>query len=118
MVVARQYYEHVVRLDRHHSIFNAVSYDDNDCAGAFYMLSKSGIAVSGTGSNIWYKISPELIAFCRAVDARACAMTTAQLRFMKCTDAICSVHTALDSLNGRLDGCMVEINECVQHAAD
>ena len=73
-VLEPQWYRSVTTLDRTHFMFSE-SHDDGGCAGMFY--AHEGNAVSGSGCDKWYKISPELLEFCSdlALQIHAFAMT-------------------------------------------
>eukprot|EP00966_Prymnesium_polylepis_P118175 2732205-Prymnesium_polylepis.1 len=73
-VLEPQWYRSVTTLDRTHFMFSE-SHDDEGCTGMFY--EHEGNAVSGSGCDKWYKMSPELVEFCSNLNRqiRAFAMT-------------------------------------------
>ena len=107
-VLPPQLYEAVVTLDADHFMFSEQRRDGgfalgHECAGLFY--DDDGNAVSGSGCDVWYKVSAELIEFCTKVDKEARALSTeltddkAELMKMQLEDA----EKELDEMN-------VEIN--------
>ena len=74
-VVKPQAYERVSTLRRTSSVFTSPYGDypsDDGCYGSFFVYN--GNAVTGSGSDEWYKVTPELVDFCKTVDQQACAL--------------------------------------------
>ena len=88
-VLAPQAYREVDTLDVDDDMFSDQhefkGHGEFECAGLFY--EHDGNAVSGSGSDVWYKVSDELIEFCTGLDEEARAISTDvsdnQVDFMK-----------------------------------
>ena len=65
-------YASITTLDRTHHMFSDRG-DSDECRGLFDE-DQDGNAVSGSGSDVWYKVSDELVAFCTRVDKEARAI--------------------------------------------
>ncbi len=48
--------------------------DDDNCRGYFYEYN--GLAVSGSGDDEWYKVSPSLVELCRRLDCEVASFTS------------------------------------------
>ena len=71
-VLEPQCYDAVSTLDKSSYMFHSNDDWAGVCYGAF--REEDGNAVSGSGGDHWYKITPELVAFCKRVDAQARAL--------------------------------------------
>ena len=64
-VLEPQTYCSVTTLDKTHSMFDSEYEAEKYCRGFFSCDDDDGIAVSGSGDDVWYKVSPTLVEFCR-----------------------------------------------------
>jgi len=62
-VLEPQTYCSVTTLDKTHRMFDSECEEEEYCRGLF--SCRHGIAVSGSGDDEWYKVSPTLVEFCR-----------------------------------------------------
>jgi len=70
-VIEPQYYDKISTLDKNHFMFSDDDAEDG-CRGHF-SPDEHGNARSGSG--IWYKVCPELIAFCNDLDLKVRALS-------------------------------------------
>ena len=76
-VLEPQWYQSITTLDSDHFMFTE-DHDDSIggiCRGCFYECE--GNAVSGSGSDVWYKVTPQLHAFCTTFHEEVCALVDA-----------------------------------------
>ena len=64
-VLEPQTYCSVTTLDKTHRMFDSECEEEKYCRGFFSCDDDDGIAVSGSGDDVWYKVSPTLVEFCR-----------------------------------------------------
>ena len=64
-VLEPQTYCSVTTLDKTHRMFDSECEEEKYCRGFFSCDDDDGIAVSGSGGDEWYKVSPTLVEFCR-----------------------------------------------------
>ena len=72
-VIEPQDYSSVSTIDATNFMFNGKSDDDN-CSGYFYEFDDK--AVSGSGADVWYKVTPSLVEFCRQLDCEVASFTS------------------------------------------
>ena len=65
-VLRPQAYDGVSALDASDLMFKHCRDEREDCRGLFY--ASNGKAVSGSGADVWYKVSHALVKFCRELD--------------------------------------------------